>query len=102
MAKADGSASLTKEYLDDGRTVRTRYYGTGGEPVTIQSGYAVLEEYYDDANKKIGEGYFDAELNPVYKTKQSFVRYLTEFREDGTQRTEYYGKDGSVVKVDEK
>ena len=104
VAKKDNSAFLTKEYLTDGdlSIVRTRYYGADGGSVAITNGYAVLDVYNNAAGKKVGEAYFDANLNPVVRSKQDYVRYTIETRDDGVTVTTYYSAAGAVVKTEEK
>ena len=65
--------------------------------MSVKNGYAVLEEYYDEDGKKIGEGYFSKDLVPVNRRKKAYVRYMTITRDDGAQVIEYYNASGGVV-----
>ena len=100
--KKDKTSFLTKEYLEDGdlSVIRTRYYNANGDPVAL-NGYEVLEVYNDEKGTKVGEAYFDRNLNPVYKQKQAYVRLTIESQEDETVTT-YYNAAGTVVKTDRK
>ena len=105
VTKKDYSSFLTKEYIDqeDGtQTVRTRYFAANGNPVYVKNGYAVLEEYKNAAGTKIGEAYFDTNLRPVYKRKQSYTSYHIDFNEDGTKTYSYYNAYGTLVKTEVK
>ena len=93
--KKDGSSFLTKEYLDDGR-VRTRYFGSTQNPVTLTTGYAVLEETFNAANQKTGEAYFNAGLSPVYRPRQNYNRYTITYEADGKKIYSYYSGNDLV------
>jgi len=81
--------------------IRTRYYDRNGEPVSIKNGYAVLEVYNNEAGKKVGEAYYDADLNPAYKRKKPFVRYLVETDKEGMTVRNYYNALNEIVKTEE-
>jgi hypothetical protein len=91
---------MTREYLEDG-TVRTSYFDTEGQPVVIQQGYAVLEQYYDEEKQQTGEAYFGADGNPILLAG-GYASYEIESAGDGTQRKVYYDLSGTIVKTEDK
>ena len=74
---------------------------TKGTPVTIKSGYAVLEQYYDEANKQIGEAYFGADGQGVELTDGRH-EITIGYHEDGTSTRNYLDLEGNVIKTEEK
>ena len=105
--KADKVSCYTKEYLadeedEDITVVRTRNYDHNGSPVMNSSGYAVIDTFNDQSGKKVGEAYYDKNLNPVCPTGTAYVRYTIETTEDGGTVTKYYNASGSIVKTEEK
>ena len=100
--KKDKTSWLTKEYMEEEElsVIRTRYYDANDNPVAL-NGYEVLEVYNDENGTKVGEAYFDRNLNPVTKTRQAYVRLTIEKTEDETVTT-YYSAAGTVVKTDRK
>ena len=91
---------FTKEYEEDG-TVRTKYFSSGGSPVTLTAGYSVLEQYYDEANRMTGEAYFNANGDPV-ELQAGHAKLEITYNENGTTTRTYLDLEGNVVKTEER